>query len=110
MTRIRMLALMLVVAGCIYVPPVWDIGDEIDSLDFIEPGVTTKEHVLERLGEPKTSTEFPDGKGLFIYRGEKSGGVILGLGAGGVIALSKWMVAIDFDGNDRASAVRTHEW
>ena len=110
MNRISTPAPMLVVAGSIYVPPVWDIGDKIDSLDFIEPGVTTKEQVLERLGEPDTSTEFADGKGLFIYRGEKSGGVILGLGAGGEIALSNWMVAIDFDGNDRASAVRTYEW
>ena len=107
MNRICMLALMLVVAGCIYVPPVWDIGDEIYGLDFIEPGVTSKEQVLESLGEPDTSTEF-DGKILFIYRGEKSAGGLFGYPTGD-IAYSWWMVAISFDENDLVSAVRTHE-
>ena len=33
----------LSVQGCIYVPPVWDIGDEIHKVDQIHEGMTRKE-------------------------------------------------------------------
>ncbi len=40
------------VSGCIYVPPVWDIGDAINELGQIKERTTTKEEVLNLLGEP----------------------------------------------------------
>ncbi len=40
------------VSGCIYVPPVWDIGDAINEVDQFKERTTTKEEVLNLLGEP----------------------------------------------------------
>ena len=44
------------VSGCIYVPPVWDIGDAINEVDQIKERTTTKEEVLNLLGEPDWGT------------------------------------------------------
>ena len=46
-------------AACIYVPPVWDVGDEIGSVDWIEEGVSTKAQVLDTMGQPHA--EMPKG-------------------------------------------------
>ncbi len=40
------------VSGCINVPPVWDIGDAINEVGQIKERTTTKEEVLNLLGEP----------------------------------------------------------
>ena len=104
MNRISMLALVLVVAGCIYVPPVWDAGDEIYRLDFIEPGVTTKDQVLGRLGEPDTRSEAP-GVSSFIYQGKTVDQVfIVGVTPVGGVE-TDWWVMIEFDENDVVSQV-----
>ncbi len=38
-TLIAMLAAGLSLPACIYVPPVWDIGDAINEVDQIEEGI-----------------------------------------------------------------------
>ncbi len=57
------------VSGCIYVPPVWDIGDAINEVDQIKERTTTKEEVLNLLGEPDWGTEE---KRAVFYQGEWS--------------------------------------
>ena len=103
------MALVLVVSACAYIPPFWNIGAEIDELDFIEPGVTTKEQVLAELGKPDTLYR----KGVeseFFYSGQKSaGGILIGYGAA-EIAPEYWSVIIRFDENDLVIGVRTREW
>lgn len=42
-TLIAMIAAGLSISGCIYVPPVWDVADEIHKVGQIEEGITTKE-------------------------------------------------------------------
>ncbi len=57
------------VSGCIYVPPVWDIGDAINEVDQIKERTTTKEEVLNLLGEPDWGHEE---NRAFFYQGEWS--------------------------------------
>ncbi len=105
--RVGMLSLMVFLCGCVYVPPVWDAVDEIYQLDFIEPGVTTKDQVLARLGEPDTSDE-----GEVRYTGLKSTGAfifILPTGLPIVYDKEEWWVTIEFDEDNVVSAVRTSE-
>ena len=45
------------VSGYIYVPPVWDIGDAINEVGQIKERTTTKEEVLNLLGEPDWGQE-----------------------------------------------------
>ena len=108
MTRISLMALVLLISACFYVPPVWNIGAEIDELDFIEPGVTTKDQVLAELGDPDTSYDEGVESG-FIYSGHKSGGGII-VGYGGFeIAPDDWSVIIRFDENGVVSQVATSD-
>ncbi len=102
--RICLLSLIVFLGGCVYVPPVWDAGDEIYYLDDIESGVTTKEQVLAKLGEP--DIELDDGASYW-YTGRKGGGagmlvVIFGFDPGSI-----WTVTIDFDENDVVSKVQS---
>ena len=69
MVRVGVLAFTLLLSGCFPLPPVWDAGDAIYRIDFIEEGITTKEEVIAELGEPDTLEEVPDGT-VFVYRGE----------------------------------------
>ena len=104
------MALVLLVPGCIHVPPVWEGGQERNQLDFIEQGVTTKEEVLAKLGEPVGSYKGMHGTN-FVYRGHTSGGVIVIIYVppmGGEANPHYWIVTIAFDKNDVVSAVRTH--
>ena len=57
------------VSGCIYVPPVWDIGDAINEVDQIKERTTTKEEDLNLLGEPDWGHEE---KRAVFYQGEWS--------------------------------------
>ncbi len=57
------------VSGGIYVPPVWDIGDAINEVDQIKDRTTTKEEVLNLLGEPDWGQE--EMRAVF-YQGEWS--------------------------------------
>ncbi len=57
------------VSGCIYVPPVWDVGDAINEVDQIKERTTTKEEVLNLLGEPDWRHEK---KRVVFYQGEWS--------------------------------------
>ena len=106
--RTGLLSLIVLLSGCIYIPPVWYIGDQIYALDFIQRGVTTKGEVIRTLGDPVTSWEVA-GTTRILYRGHKSGGAIVGTHGGGEIAPSDWTVEIEFDEDDLVSAVRTSE-
>ena len=112
MTRISMLLLMLAVSGCVYVPPAWDAGDEIYLLDFIEPGVTTKDEVLAQLGQPDLSYQGRDGTNI-VYRGHKSEGFLVVFsthGYVGEIDPEEWIVTVVFNENDVVSRFRVHSW
>jgi len=51
-------ALTLLVMGCVlYVPPVQDVFDEIYYVDELQPGVTTRQEVLDALGSPVAEIE-----------------------------------------------------
>ena len=102
-----LLVSLLVLLGCIYIPPVWDINDAINNIDWIKPGVTTKEQVVKRLGEPYIIYwgEGSDGDIVYgeriIYRGKSSDGFIGwgmgGTGRAGLIEEEAWSIDIEFD-------------
>jgi hypothetical protein len=54
--------------GCVYVPPVWDINDEINTVSNMKEGVATREDVLDRLGEPNGNIEAH----TFTYSGKET--------------------------------------
>ncbi len=92
-----MLVSLTVLTACVYVPPVWDAGDAINDIEWIEPGVTTKEQVFERLGDPGSVV----GEQI-VYSGASSGGWF-SLGARGLIGEKQWVIQIEFD---KAGVVR----
>ena len=109
MTRTSLMALVLLVSACIWVPPIWDAEDEIYLLDIIEPGVTTKDQVLAELGKPDGSSKTDHGT-RFLYRGHKSKGVLVGLPpAAGIVDPQEWTVDLEFDDNDTVCRVSTSE-
>lgn len=63
-------ALLFLLGGCVYVPPFWDLGDAIRSVDEIQEGKTTRSEVREILGEPQAQ----DGERM-LYRGSHSDGI-----------------------------------
>ena len=112
LTRIGLSLWLVLLSACIYVPPVWDAGDAIYLLDFIEVGVTTKEEIVARLGDPDFVYEEDDGS-RFTYDGYKSGGffvIIYVPPIPGEADPSHWQVHIDFDEDDVVRAVRTESW
>jgi hypothetical protein len=93
------LSTAITLAGCVYVPPVWDADDAIHSVDEIEEGITTREEVLDILGEPDRVHE--DGN-VYYYAGEYSEGFIMSLGfplppGGGLLEEGRWYVRVIFD-------------
>ena len=107
-TLIVMLVAGLSVPGCIYVPPVWDIGQGIPKIDQIEEGTTNREEVLKLLGEPDTKTE-----NQFWYGGSTSSGYIIfgnpygGPVYSGLIDKEYWWIRISFDENGVVQVVST---
>ena len=96
--------------ACIYVPPVWDAGDEIHSVDEIEEGVTTREEVLDILGEPDRVHE--DGN-AYYYSGSYSDGFIAygwyGARTGvGLIEEEGWYIRVTFDESGTVERVKTN--
>ena len=91
-----LLVSLLALPGCIYIPPVWDIGDAINDVDWIEPGVTTKAQVVERLGEPLR--DFGDS---IHYAGKSSDGYLAvgyyRLIYEGLLGQQTWWVMVEFD-------------
>ena len=109
--RVSLLALMLLVSGCVYVPPVWEGAHAIDQLEFIEPGVTTKDEVVAKFGQPAKTYEGTLWT-YFVYKGYKSGGFIVFVyvpPVPGEADPSEWTVAIAFDENDVVTEVWTAE-
>ena len=99
MSRLKLnLAFCLLLTGC-YVPPFWDIGDEIHSVGSIEEGVTTKEEVLSTSGQPHQSWDDACGK-VFWYDGDYSEGYFaisdLRSSYGGLINEERWWFAVFF--------------
>ncbi len=105
--RVGLLALIVFLSGCVYIPPVWDAGDEIYHLDFIEPGVTTKDQVLAQLGEPHRSQEMDDGTSYWYWGNKSEGAMAMYIPPmvllGGLVEESLWVVRIEFDKNDVVS-------
>ncbi len=105
--RIPAIAALLVslwaLPGCIYIPPVWDIGDAINKVEWIKTNETTKAQVVKRLGEPDS-----DFGNSIRYTGKRSYGIIAagsyGSGAAMLIGERSWYVSIYFD---KAGVVRS---
>ncbi len=94
-----LLVSLLALPGCIYIPPVWDIDDAFNDLEWIKPNVTTKAQVVERLGEP--DSDF----GVSIrYTGKRSHGLLASQGGAVLIGERSWYVSIVFD---KAGVVRS---
>jgi len=97
-TLIAVLVAGLSVPGCV-VPPVWDISDAINKVDQIKEGTTTREQVLEFLGEPDYGKE----ESAFRYTGKWSDGYIMFGGYGtksaslSLIDEKGWWIDISFD-------------
>jgi len=84
--------------ACIYIPPVWDVGDEIYAVDQIQVGVTTRAEVLELLGEPDSENRY---EGKIGYKGASSSGAIgVPYYGGGLIDPQNWWITITFNEND----------
>lgn len=107
-TLIVVLAVGLSLTGCVYVPPVWDIADEIHKADQIEEGITTREEVSNLLGEPNSEKEFRS-----TYWGYTSYGFLMGAayfaGGAGLINEECWWIKIDFDENGVVRIVSSSE-
>ena len=90
-------SLVLLLVGC-YVPPVWDIGDEINQVHWIEEGVTTKAEILDKLGEPDVNSA---NQRMIYYSGSQSAGAWFfaagGQAAGGLLDEEFWTVRILFN-------------
>jgi hypothetical protein len=100
--------------ACLYVPPVWDIGDAIYSADSIKEGITTKQEVLKVLGEPHAQWK-ENGNDVFSYEGETSNGFLFiggpGPGCCWVEFMDEehWWIRIEFDENDIVETFLTSE-
>ena len=106
MSLILGIATILAVQGC-YLPPVWDIGDEINYVHTVIVGETTKQQVIDKVGEPHWKNE---PKNIFFYSGQQSYGLIVVMcGAmdclGGLMGEETWRFSIHFDDNDIVSRV-----
>ena len=93
--------------GCVYVPPVWDINDEINTVSNMKEGVATREDVLDRLGEPNGNIEAH----TFTYSGKESSGFLMLCiyydCAGGLVGEEYWTVTIRFDESDFVESIKT---
>jgi len=96
---------ILMLPACVYVPPIWDLDDEINYADF-EVGKTTKKEVLASLGAPHYGTK---DSGVFLYEGDISSGFFLIVGptggGGGLMTPETWWVRIVFDDRDIVRSV-----
>ena len=99
--------------GCVYVPPVWDGGDAIHGIEEISEGVSTRQDVLDVLGEPTSDAD----PGKLTYQGHSSYGFIiccLSLGGGGgagkvgLIEEDPWYVTVTFDDSDYVERIFTN--
>ena len=113
--RVSLFSLVLVTLAACYVPPVWDIGDAVNSVDEIEEGKTTRAEVLDLLGEPDSGNV---DSSIYQYSGKHSDGFYLlvipspgGIagGGGGLIDEDLWLVTIYFDEKDVVQAACTSE-
>lgn len=111
LTSIFCVTLILFIAGCVYVPPVWDVGDEIRYVDQIQIGATTRDEVLELLGEPDRGDK---NDCRIIYEGRWSEGYVIlmtPIVAGeGLLDPQFWRIAIFFDENDVVQELITWLW
>ena len=88
---------ILVCHGCIYIPAIYTkSGTPIDP-SFITVGVTTKEDVVQRCGNPSVTS---DDEKIFTYRWNTAGGVFVGLYMPVVALEYATSLNIYFDEND----------
>ena len=85
-----------------YVPPVWDYSDQVYRVDSIKIGVTTKEDILKKFGQPYSEDSE---QRQIVYRGHISKGFLAifppgPYGASGFIGevnSRDWKVDIHYD-------------
>ncbi len=97
---ISSLVLVMILIGCMYVPPMGSISEK--TLATIKVGSTTKEEIVQQLGEPIILKE----KKFFIYqKGRGFGNIIIFpviYGGGGMFSLKTkaYRILLEFDEND----------
>lgn len=104
------ISLLGVFSGCVYAPPVWDLGDPIYHTDEIKIGETTKEEVIEIFGKPDSQTPM-----YFEYIGSASLGFVAvpevpgssRAGQYGLIGDKSWWVRVAFKDDGTVALVRT---
>ena len=105
------LVALLALQGC-YIPPVWDIGDEIDYVDSITVGETTRQEVINLIGEPHSRDEAND---VFHYAGSNSYGTYIAPCPDfeewncGLFDEERWSLSIQFDENDIVNQVTSSD-
>jgi outer membrane protein assembly factor BamE (lipoprotein component of BamABCDE complex) len=98
-------------AACLYVPPVWDIGDPNNRVDSIRVGETTRSEVLSLLGQspsvcPGASTQ--DSK-WYRYTGTQSAGrLAYATGDQATLGEMPWFVNVYFNDSGVVEAVDTN--
>jgi hypothetical protein len=96
-----------------YLPPVLTSDDNIDSVDAIKPGVTTKEEVVQKFGKPFAKN--PDESSIIYFGVKNKGAIWIPMHCGGgecglVIDPDSWSVVIQFDANDVVTNVSTNRY
>lgn len=105
---------MTLLSSCVYVPPVWDASDPIYSIDSIKPGVTTKDELLQKFGEPQWKDPYYSPV-KYIYSGHKSHGAMLYIIPFideirlQQVGQEGWKVVIHFDENDVVDSISISE-
>ncbi len=103
--------LSALISACVYVPPVWDVHDEIGYVGSIKEGVTTKKEVVQTLGEPDFVNKE---KNTISYHGISSAGAMC-IAAGyyhggcGLIEEEPWWILIYFDEDNVVSGLASSE-
>ena len=99
--------LALVVSACVYIPPVWNAGIAINSVEEIKVGSTSKVEVRKKLSIPTYERKLKTGS-LFYYTGTRTSGILIGpFGAARGLVEEDWWVEITFNKSDLVTSVLT---
>jgi outer membrane protein assembly factor BamE (lipoprotein component of BamABCDE complex) len=94
-----------------WIPPVWDHYDAINQADTIKPGVTTREEVIQKFGQP--AAKDPCNNSIqYTYTGNRSEGFVylpIAPPGFGLLQEKRWRVVICFDEKDVVTSVSTSE-
>jgi len=108
--RATMVLVIIYLAACIIIPTPWT-DDKIskEEISIITPGLSTKDDVLNKFGEPDVIWEIGDQERVFVYKWERLRAIwILGGGysaTGGLIDTDEALLIL-FDDTDHVKMVK----